>query len=57
VACYPKGERPPKPEAINAALAELESFKHPKRYVVVSPWPRNPQGKINRAELLRLAGG
>jgi O-succinylbenzoic acid--CoA ligase len=56
VACHPKDERPPRPDAIQAALADLESFKRPKRYAVVSPWPRNPQGKINRAELIRLAG-
>jgi O-succinylbenzoic acid--CoA ligase len=57
VACHPPGERPPRADVVYAALAGLESYKRPKRYVVVSPWPRNPQGKINRAELVRLAGG
>jgi O-succinylbenzoic acid--CoA ligase len=54
VACYPGG-RTPRPEVVEAALSGLESFKHPKRYAGIFPWPRNPQGKINHAELLRQA--
>jgi O-succinylbenzoic acid--CoA ligase len=57
VACHPGGARPLGDGRIRDALSGLASFKHPKRYVVVSPWPRNAQGKINRAELLRLAAG
>jgi O-succinylbenzoic acid--CoA ligase len=55
VACHPPGPRPPRAERIRSALAPLESYKHPKRFAIVSPWPRNPQGKIDRTRLLRLA--
>jgi len=57
VACRPAGSREPDPERLEAALSGLAPFKHPKRYVGVSPCPRNAQGKINRAELARLASG
>ena len=57
VACHPAGPRTPGAERLREALSGLASFKHPKRYLAVSPWPRNPQGKIDRAELLRLASG
>jgi O-succinylbenzoic acid--CoA ligase len=58
VACHPPGKRDRSPEKLAAALASLEAFKHPKRYVEISPWPRNPQGKINRSEIeRRLRGG
>jgi O-succinylbenzoic acid--CoA ligase len=57
VACHPAGPRPLAAERLKEALRGLASFKHPKRYLAVSPWPRNPQGKIDRAELLRLAAG
>ncbi len=55
VACYPGAARPPQQERLEAALAGLASFKHPRRYAAISPWPRNDQGKIDRAELTRLA--
>jgi O-succinylbenzoic acid--CoA ligase len=55
VACHPQDSRPPKAEAVKAALSGLESYKHPKRYAAVSPWPRNAQGKIDRLELAHLA--
>jgi O-succinylbenzoic acid--CoA ligase len=57
VACYPAAGRPPRPRELESALAGLASFKHPRRYAGVSPWPRNDQGKIDRAELARLAAG
>lgn len=55
VACHPPGPREPSPGRIKAALSGLASFKHPRRYVSISPWPRNTLGKINRAELMALA--
>jgi len=55
VACHPAGPRAPRLERLDAALAGLAAFKHPKRYASISPWPRGAQGKINRAELARLA--
>jgi O-succinylbenzoic acid--CoA ligase len=55
VACYPAGPRKPRTEKLEGALSGLASFKHPKRYMEISAWPRNAQGKIQRAELARLA--
>jgi O-succinylbenzoic acid--CoA ligase len=57
VACHPVGPRAPDREKLKAALSGLASFKHPKRYAGISPWPRNAQGKIDRLELARLASG
>lgn len=57
VACHPRAERAPSRESVDAALAGLPSYKRPKRYIALSQWPRNAQGKINRAELARLAVG
>jgi o-succinylbenzoate---CoA ligase len=55
VACHPPRPRPLATETIDAVMEEVAAYKRPKRYIEVSPWPRNPQGKINRAELARLA--
>jgi len=57
VACHPAGGRPPRPERLVAALSGLAPYKRPKSYKSVSPWPRNAQGKVNRAELRVLAAG
>ena len=57
VACHPKGASAPAIGPVEAALAGLAPFKRPKRYAEISPWPRNAQGKIDRAELARLASG
>ena len=57
VACHPPLARALDRGRIEAALSGLAPFKHPKRYAGISPWPRNPQGKIERAELARLASG
>jgi o-succinylbenzoate---CoA ligase len=55
VACHPPGLREPAADRVRAALSNLASFKRPRRYVCISPWPRNVLGKINRVELLALA--
>jgi O-succinylbenzoic acid--CoA ligase len=57
VACHPPGRREPRPERLAAALGSLEAFKRPKRYVAISPWPRNSQGKIIRSEIERRVRG
>jgi O-succinylbenzoic acid--CoA ligase len=57
VACHPEAAGPPMVDRLKAALSGLESYKHPKRYAVVSPWPRNAQGKIDRVQLKKLAAG
>jgi o-succinylbenzoate---CoA ligase len=53
VACHPRGEAEPHAAKLAAALSTLEPFKHPKRYLGISPWLRNAQGKINRADLVK----
>jgi O-succinylbenzoic acid--CoA ligase len=57
VACHPPGRRAPSQERLAETLASLEAFKRPKRYVEISPWPRNAQGKINRSALVRQVRG
>ncbi len=58
VACYPAGGGPMGSEP---GLLELAAYKRPKRYVGVPDWPRNAQGKVNRAALrawvVAAAGG
>ena len=58
VACYAVA-KPGEPDVVrvDASLRELSAFKRPKRFVAVpaAQWPRNAQGKLNRAELARLA--
>ena len=52
VAFYPSSAD----QKINSpSLDHLAVYKRPKRYVAVADWPRNAQGKVNRAELRRLA--
>jgi O-succinylbenzoic acid--CoA ligase len=48
VACYPAGERTP--DLVKACLM-LSGPARPKRFVAVTEWPRNAQGKINRVAL------
>lgn len=52
VACYPATGNAPDLSEMAAQLGHLAAHKHPKRYVAVKDWPRNAQGKINRAALL-----
>ena len=54
VACHPAA-RSLDHRRIDEALSRLASFKHPKRYACIAPWPRNTQGKVNRAALAGLA--
>jgi len=54
VACYPAGTVPDF-SLVNARLAEtLAAAARPKHFLAVAAWPRNEQGKVNRA-LLREA--
>lgn len=52
VACYPAGEIEPD---FDKAVAGLSAEKIPKRFVPVIAWPRNAQGKLNRAALIAAA--
>jgi O-succinylbenzoic acid--CoA ligase len=49
--CYPGEQPPPDFDRVKSSLVGLAAFKRPRRYVPISPWPRNPQGKLNRAAL------
>jgi O-succinylbenzoic acid--CoA ligase len=49
VACYPAGGRAPDGTRAGSTLAEHE---RPKRYMPIPDWPRNTQGKVDRAALL-----
>ena len=48
VACYPKGGDVPD---LAKATAALTGHMRPKRFVAITKWPRNAQGKLNRAAL------
>ena len=50
VACHPGGMAID-PAAVAGRIAGLAGFKRPKRYVALADWPRNAQGKLNRAAL------
>lgn len=52
VACYPAGGIEPD---IDRAVAGLSAEKRPKRFIPVIAWPRNSQGKLNRAALIAAA--
>ena len=51
VACYPSCARKLDTLKISTALEALAPYKRPKQFLPVSPWPRNDQGKLNRAAL------
>jgi len=56
VACYPMRETSPDWDKVQRRLRrELAAYRRPKRYVGVVDWPRNAQGKLNRATLFCLA--
>jgi O-succinylbenzoic acid--CoA ligase len=55
VACHPGADRPTNPAGLASALGGLAGFKRPRRYVPVEDWPRNAQGKVNRAALIEAA--
>ncbi|MDR1009556.1 MAG: AMP-binding protein [Opitutaceae bacterium] len=56
VVCYPgrAGSRPDM-RRVESVLHSLAKYKWPKAYVAVAEWPRNEQGKLNRAALVAAA--
>ena len=54
VACYPAGGASPN---VGRAVAKLAAHQKPKRFVAIADWPRNAQGKLNRAALLAASAG
>jgi len=57
VACYPAAQAMPDGTVLNAAMAGFAPHQRPKAFIAVTEWPRNEQGKVNRAALLRAAFG
>ena len=55
VAVYPEAAQPNLAKVSEAMARLLSPAKRPKRFIPLSPWPANPQGKVNRAEVARLA--
>ncbi|MGD1030474.1 MAG: AMP-binding protein [Opitutaceae bacterium] len=53
-ACYPDGGRPDLARAA-ASIDSLAAYKRPRRFIPIADWPRNAQGKLNRAEIVRRA--
>jgi len=54
VAAYP-AEREPNLDKVRAAIAQqMARYKYPQRFVALPTWPRNAQGKLNRAEIVQL---
>jgi O-succinylbenzoic acid--CoA ligase len=51
VACYESFTPGPPPDMARA-VAPLAGYQRPKRFVAVTPWPRNAQGKLDRHALL-----
>lgn len=54
VACYPAGKRV---AAAGLRLDGLAAYQRPKRFIAVRDWPRNAQGKVNRARLREIVSG
>jgi len=52
VACYPATQKAPDLRLAAARSAGLAAFKRPRRFAAIASWPRNAQGKVNRAALL-----
>jgi O-succinylbenzoic acid--CoA ligase len=55
VACHSPRAEKVDTQKIMAALETLAPYKRPKQFLAISPWPRNDQGKLNRAALLEAA--
>lgn len=53
VACYPAGRGG---KLKLPALPGLPAYQRPKRLIAIKPWPRNAQGKLDRAKLKAAVG-
>ena len=58
VACYPSGAAPDFSIVERKLKGQVAGTLRPKRFIAIADWPRNAQGKLNRAKLLTavLAG-
>jgi O-succinylbenzoic acid--CoA ligase len=53
IACFPRDDaREPN---LARAVETLANHQRPKRFVAIAEWPRNAQGKLNRAALREMA--
>lgn len=57
VACYPAVAGATTTPNVAHALEKLVAHQRPKRFVAIPEWPRNAQGKVNRAALLQMVRG
>jgi o-succinylbenzoate---CoA ligase len=57
VACYPAVDGGEYVPDLARAVSELAGFQRPKRFIPIKDWPRNAQGKVNRAALRSAALG
>jgi len=59
VACHPaEGRAPDLARVARMLAAQLAPHARPKRFAAVADWPRNAQGKLNRAALAaRVSAG
>jgi O-succinylbenzoic acid--CoA ligase len=56
VACYPLGKAKLKFSSVRQTIEDrLSPFQRPKRFLAIAEWPRNAQGKVNRAALRAAA--
>lgn len=51
VAAYASGAEPDWILVQGRLERDLSAYKRPKRFLQITPWPRNQQGKVNRLEL------
>jgi O-succinylbenzoic acid--CoA ligase len=56
VAVYPEAAQPNLARVSETMGRLLSPAKRPKQFIPLAHWPANAQGKVNRAEVLRLAG-
>lgn len=55
VACFPAATAPELGFVRQKVAEQLAGFRRPKAYVPIADWPRNAQGKLNRAILKEAA--
>jgi O-succinylbenzoic acid--CoA ligase len=57
VACYPATANAATTPNVVRAMEKLVAHQRPKRFVAIAEWPRNAQGKVNRAALSQVVRG
>lgn len=57
IACYPAPADATSAPNVVRAMEKLVAHQRPKRFIAIAEWPRNAQGKVNRAALLQVVRG